>query len=477
MIIMHFILTKLAHNFMLELVSKSLRWFLTLLAIVVFTTCIKDPQLPEMEYPVLLAREVTDINVDGATLYADVINGADKIIEFGFVWGLNKSPSLKDQIIILNGKVANFTFRITTGMRENETYYVRAFSKTSKFTVFSNEISFKSQGSEGEIEITTLPISYITAYSAISGGKILLDGSSDIISRGLVWGIVNNPTISDHQGITKDGEGMGEFISIATDLIPKTKYFIRPYAINRKDTAYGETISFTTLKNYIVPGDGVTDIEGNHYPSVIIGNQEWMAKNLKSTKYRNGAPISTELSEYNEGFTIYSHSWIDNLNTSLAVVNAYGALYNFYAVTDHRGLCPVGWKVPDENDFETLKNYVIETMDSSNDPWHPDAVGSHLRSARQVNSPLGSPFTTSVHPRWGSSKSYGRDTFGFSGLPGGQASGGNSFYGIGHEGSWWTSTRRMGIYGLALRLNFFYNDLNPGNGGNWVARSVRCIKE
>jgi len=462
---------------MRELVFNHLRWFPALLSVLVFTTCIKDPELPEKEYPMLYIREVTDISLTGATLHAEVLNCASKITEYGFLWGLNPQPEFENQSVMLTGEPSDFSFRITTGIRENLNYYVRAYAKTPKHTVFSNIVSFKSQGSEGDINITTDQASYVTAYSAVCGGNILEDGFSDIINRGLVWGTSENPSLADHLGMTRDGEGLGAFANVAIGLASETNYFIRAYAINNKDTAYGNTISFITLKNYIVYGEGVTDIDGNNYPSVIIGNQEWMAKNLRTTKYRDGQSIHLGIREYHEGYTIYPHSRLDHVSSSSAVLNAYGALYNFYAVTDQRGLCPAGWRVPTEDDFMNLRDYVIATVNSNNDPWHPNGVGSHLRSSRQVNSPLMGIANTTIHPRWHNTRvTYGRDTFGFSALPGGSASPPDYFYEIGYNGSWWTSTRIQGTYGLAFKIDFYYNNLGT-DGYNWTGRSVRCIKE
>ena len=87
-------------------------------------------------------------------------------------------------------------------------------------------------------------------------------------------------------------------------------------------------------------GKGVVDVDGNVYTSIIIGNQEWMVENLKTTKFNDGTPIPN-ITDDLEWTLIDSPGfcWFDN-NSEIG--NTYGALYNFYAVSSGR-LAPDGW--------------------------------------------------------------------------------------------------------------------------------------
>jgi uncharacterized protein (TIGR02145 family) len=69
-----------------------------------------------------------------------------------------------------------------------------------------------------------------------------------------------------------------------------------------------------------------------------------------------------------------AYAWYDNDESNGAI---YGALYNWYAVTNPIGLCPAGWRVPDQDDWQYLTEYVGEQM------------GNKLKSRRQVGSPFG----------------------------------------------------------------------------------------
>ena len=89
--------------------------------------------------------------------------------------------------------------------------------------------------------------------------------------------------------------------------------------------------SYMSCKN-----NTVTDIDGNVYNTVKIGTQVWMVQNLKTTKYRNGDPLTVYNSPPN-------YCWYDNDEKNKST---YGALYSWYAVSDTRNIAPKGWLYP-----------------------------------------------------------------------------------------------------------------------------------
>ncbi len=98
--------------------------------------------------------------------------------------------------------------------------------------------------------LTTTDIFKITEASAQSSGNITSDGGSDIIARGVCWSTSPNPTIEDKK--TSDAAGTGIFTSKLTGLIPSTTYYVRAYATNKKGTAYGIQITFSTKSLSII---------------------------------------------------------------------------------------------------------------------------------------------------------------------------------------------------------------------------------
>ena len=100
----------------------------------------------------------------------------------------------------------------------------------------------------------------------------------------------------------------------------------------------------------------VTDIDGNVYPTVKIGDQWWMAENLKVTHYSNGEAIPN-VTNVSAWTGLSSGAWcVYNNKTNNA--DAYGYLYNWYAVNDSRNIAPTGWHVPSETDWTTLTTYL-----------------------------------------------------------------------------------------------------------------------
>ena len=92
--------------------------------------------------------------------------------------------------------------------------------------------------------LTTNSVSDITKTNAICGGVIVSDGGTGIISRGVCWDTVKNPTIDDYK--TNDGIGTGSYSSSIAGLTAGTTYYLRAYATNNLGTAYGNEIKFTT---------------------------------------------------------------------------------------------------------------------------------------------------------------------------------------------------------------------------------------
>jgi hypothetical protein len=123
--------------------------------------------------------------------------------------------------------------------------------KPMKYSFFIVILSFLLSCSKGKNKISipiisTNPVTDILAESAKSGGNISDDGGSAIISRGLVWSQLQNPTI-ELQTKSSNGTGTGAFISEITRLSKNTTYYARAYATNSAGTSYGNQVIFKTL--------------------------------------------------------------------------------------------------------------------------------------------------------------------------------------------------------------------------------------
>ena len=100
----------------------------------------------------------------------------------------------------------------------------------------------------------------------------------------------------------------------------------------------------------------VTDTDGYEYETVQIGDQCWMAENLKVTHYRNGDPIPLLTSD--EDWANTSNGAYCIYNNTTANAETYGNLYNWFAVNDPRGLAPEGWHIPTDEEIIQLEMHL-----------------------------------------------------------------------------------------------------------------------
>lgn len=289
--------------------------------------------------------------------------------------------------------------------------------------------------------VSTSPFTNITSTSFISGGNVTSDGGSSILSRGICWSRNLDPTVTDK--FTDDGSGAGSFISTITGLTGGTEYFVRAYATNMAGTSYGNEIHFFTP---------VVDVDGNTYTTVVIGDQVWMAQNLKTTRLSDGTdiPMVADNIAWNS-LTTPGYCWYRNdENTNK---NLYGALYNWYTVNSGK-LCPEGWHVPSEDEWATLENFVGNEY----------VAGGILKESGTEH--------------WVSPNVDAINDYGFTALPGGYRTGlyVGTFRTKRFYGWWWTSTE-VDPSGARARLMTYDSSENvPGTAFKKNGYSVRCIK-
>ena len=198
-------------------------------------------------------------------------------------------------------------------------------------------------------------------------------------------------------------------------------------------------------------GRFVIDVDLNTYISVIIGNQEWMAENLRTTKYSDGTAIPN-VTDKDEWTYLNTGAWSHYYTYNIQYDSLYGKLYNFPAVATEK-LCPTGWHVPTVAEWNVLTDYLAANGRSGKE-------GTALKS-------------TSGWMNNGN----GTDDYRWNGLPGGYRSYDGNFNNNGF-GYWWTSSG--GPLGRPYFRTLANNNDKLLSGSDCLqsaGHSVRCLKD
>ncbi len=210
----------------------------------------------------------------------------------------------------------------------------------------------------------------------------------------------------------------------------------------------------------------VTDIDGNIYQTIKIGNQWWMAENLRVTRY-NDSSLITQLTILSNPDTIWANRTTEaycNFDNNYNPV--YGLLYNWYAVSESRKLAPAGWHIPADDEWKELELYLgmsQENTDKLN--WRGNNEGDKLKA----EGPLGWSFYENV---WGTNES------GFSAL-GGCCCVFNGYFGnpgLQSTGFWWSSSLKD-EQAWYRYLDYKNSNIFRYYGPKTYGFSVRCVKD
>jgi uncharacterized protein (TIGR02145 family) len=216
-----------------------------------------------------------------------------------------------------------------------------------------------------------------------------------------------------------------------------------------------------TLNSNVCPST-VVDVEGNIYNTVLIGAQCWMKENLKTTHYKNGAAIPTNLTDAQWGAT--TSGACTDYNNDPANTVVYGKIYNWYAVADPQGLCPTGWHEPEDWEW----NVLVKTIDTNADTTCIACSQSTIAGGAMKE--IG---TT----HWAIPNAGATNSSGFTGLPGGNRYDSGTYGNFGNYGSWWSATQYSASSAYYRDLSYFssnvYRSINLKAGGF----SVRCVRD
>jgi len=192
------------------------------------------------------------------------------------------------------------------------------------------------------------------------------------------------------------------------------------------------------------------DIDGNVYETIQIGEQLWMAENLKVTHYNNGEEIPNITNNGVWGYlSTGAYGDYDNNPTNS---ETYGRLYNWYAVDDSRGLCMDGWHVPSDDEYNILTDYL----------GGESIAGGKMKEAG--------------FEHWNNPNAGATNESGFTGLPAGYRDYYNGYYsGMGYNGYFWSSSEDFGFDAWYRVLDYSNSSVYRNLYYRHYGFSVRCL--
>jgi len=223
-------------------------------------------------------------------------------------------------------------------------------------------------------------------------------------------------------------------------------------------------VTFSTSSSIGCGGiTSVTDIDGNIYPVVEIGDQCWTKENLKTAKYADGSVIPNVTPRL-EWMDLTTGAWCNNEN-SAGNDALYGKLYNWYTVSDPRNVCPAGWHVPTDAEWTILTDFL----------GGESVAGGKMKTTTGWEAPI--PGATNES--------------GFSGLPGdsrygdgvrflrsrGRHDDGGTFGTVGSYGFWWSSSEYDTNDAWYRYLVYGYGGAGRDSLNKRDGFSVRCLRD
>ena len=423
--------------------NSTLFVFISLISIMALVQGCKKATVPELTTTAISEVTLTTA-VSGGTITSD---GGEDILQKGVCWSTTQSPTIASSITNDGNGSAAYTSNLVD-LTAGTTYYVRAYATNSVGTAYGNEVTFATSEVTGAV-LTTTEVTTVTSVSAIAGGNITDAGGGTITARGICWGTSPNPTITGNK--TTSGTGPGTFTGTLTGLTDGTTYYYRAYATNDFGTTYGQELHFITP---------VTDIEGNIYKTVIIGDEVWMAENLKVTKFNDNTDITLAgdaaawIALTGPGFCWYNND--PDFNKPV-----YGALYNWYAASS-ANICPTGWHTATNDEYNAMEvSLGLAQADINIWGWRGTDQGSKMKN------------TTG----WNAGEN-GTNTSGFSALPGGyRFYNDGQFNGQNTLGYWWTATEHDADRGWYRRLDGNNTAVYMASTDKEAGKAIRCVKD
>lgn len=314
-------------------------------------------------------------------------------------------------------------------------------------------------------ELTTISARNVSLDSADIFSNIKIENMLILEDIGVIWSAGSIPEnllqpnilpeelidlTPEASFITKatNASGSGNFYTNIKNLFENTTYYARAFSVGDTAVIYGNEISFKTAEI-------VVDADEYIYPGITIGNQVWMAKNLRTSVFSNGDPIPQvtnqaawqELDSLGES----AYTFFENQNTN---IYPKGRLYNWHVVNDSRNICPEGWHMPSKEDWEILISYLNNETDS--------IAGGRMKT-------IGSQF-------WGNNNVGAANEPGFFAIPSG-IRGEEALFEFANQAWWWSASSSGVTTATAFSVTNNSEKVFERSRSKAFGMAIRCIKD
>jgi len=295
-------------------------------------------------------------------------------------------------------------------------------------------------GTIPNISIFTNDAAYLTEDTTLNEAEVDAFVANNGYLTSEVDGSITNEIQNLNSVLVQGNSGGNQNISNIADPVNNQDAATKAYV----DALFEELYSEGALR--------VRDFDNNYYNTIKIGNQTWMAENLRTTHYNDGTLIDkvTDNGAW-AGLTTAAYCWYANDSTANAFT--YGAFYNWYAVNTGN-LCPIGWRVPTHDEWTTLTDYLGTAS----------IAGGKLKE------------TGTTH--WSSPNTGATNETGFTARPGGSRGGLDGLMvGMTSLGFWWTSTQESTLDAWNRSVIDITDNVYSASPRKTYGYSVRCLKD
>jgi len=409
--------------------------------------------------PVVETSTLSEITTTSAKCEYNILsNGGSPVTVRGLCWSKEPLTSLSDaENHTEEGSGTGIYTGTMSGLTPETDYYVRAYASNVKGTAYGDQKTFGTSPAPKKPEVETLSPKTLSEHSAVLGGSILHEGFAEITAKGFFWSTEPNPGADDN--ILPGGSGATSFELTLEELSSSTVYYYRAFAENSAGIGIGDAMEFKTL---FLPGDiFIDERDDQQYPTVLIGEQCWMAKNMNV-----GNQIDTSVQQLpNDEIERYCY------NNDGAYCNEYGGLYTWDEMMQYntaestQGVCPNGWHIPSDAEWMTMEAHLgIDEADREAEEFRGYGQGGMLKSADK--------------PPWEEPNTLATNSTQFSALPSGMIfSGTSTSTGMGFYSVYWVSSPVDADYAIYRMLHTEEGGIGRFSGYRPNTTSVRCVRD